>query len=226
MIRAVRLRLADGVQRVRSTTLSDVRAARWLGWTLAIGSTFAFSFAPPVARAAILGGFDSNALLMARMVITTLLFGATLAITDRSHLKIARGGLGAAMLVGAINGIAMIAFFLSLNYLEASLTAMILALSPPLVLSLLALRGERLTRRHLVRVGLALAGVFLLVNPAGDVNWHGAALAIFSTCAPCVRLSERVSDAQPPTLTDHFAAKVSVAGVLMPVMRRTFAVTS
>ncbi len=157
-------------------------SAHRLGWVLAISSTLAFSFAPPVARAAILGGFDSNALLMARMGITTLLFGLTLAITDRSHLKLARPGLGAAALVGAINGIAMIAFFLSLNYLEASLTAMILALSPPLVLSLLALRGEKLTRRHLVRVGLALAGVFLLVNPTGDVNWYGAALAIFSTC--------------------------------------------
>lgn len=178
---SLRVRLVESLRRASSATHSGGRSAYWIGWTLAIGSTVAFSFAPPVARAAIVGGFDSNALLVARMVITTLLFGVTLAVTDRPHLRIPRRGLAAASLIGAINGLAMIAFFLSLNYLEASLTSMILALSPPLVLSLLALRGEKLTRRHLVRVGLALAGVFLLVDSTGGVNWYGAALAIIST---------------------------------------------
>jgi hypothetical protein len=58
---------------------------------------------------------------------------------------------------------------------------MILSLSPPIVLSLLALRGERLTRRHLVRLGLALAGVYLLVGPGGQVNWTGVGLATVAT---------------------------------------------
>ena len=131
----------------------------------------AFSFAPPVARAAILGGMDSNQLLMLRMVIATTLFGLTIAATARGSLRLPRQGLQAAIIVGAINAAGMILFFLSLNYLEASLGAMIIALSPPIVLMLLALRGERLTRRHLVRLGLALAGVYLLISPSGEVNW-------------------------------------------------------
>lgn len=152
-----------------------------LGWVLAIVSTAAFSFAPPVARFAIVGGFNSTALLVARMLLATTLLGVTLALTDRQGLRIARRGIGAAVLVGAINAAGMIAFFLSLNYLESSLGAMILALSPPIVLSLLALRGEKLTRRHFVRLALALIGVYLLVGPTGHVNWSGAALALLAT---------------------------------------------
>lgn len=87
----------------------------------------------------------------------------------------------AAVLAGIVNSGGMILFFLSLNYLEASLGSMIIALSPPLVLSLLALRGERLTRRHLVRLGLALAGVYLLISPSGDVHWAGALMALVAT---------------------------------------------
>jgi len=167
--------LTPAHQAQRITQVTD------LGWVLAIVSTAAFSFAPPVARFAIVGGFNSSALLVARMLLATTLLGVTLALTNRQGLRMARRGVGAAVLVGAINAAGMIAFFLSLNYLESSLGAMILALSPPIVLSLLALRGEKLTRRHLVRLALALVGVYLLVGPTGQVNWGGAALALLAT---------------------------------------------
>lgn len=124
---------------------------------------------------------DSNQLLTLRMLIATTLFGVTLAFTARDNLRLPRQAMGSAILVGAINAAGMILFFLSLNYLEASLGSMIIALSPPLVLSMLALRGERLTRRHLVRLGLALAGVYLLISPSGEVNWFGALLALVAT---------------------------------------------
>jgi drug/metabolite transporter (DMT)-like permease len=152
------------------------------GWLLAIGSTVAFSFAPPVARAAILGGMDSNELLMLRMVIATTLFAVTLGLTARDSLRLPRAGIMAAVVAGVMNAAGMILFFLSLNYLEASLGAMIIALSPPLVLALLALRGERLTRRHVVRLVVALVGVYLLIRPSGEVHWGGAIMALVATC--------------------------------------------
>ncbi len=152
-----------------------------IGWALALIATFCFSFAPPVARFAILDGFDSTALLLVRMIIATTLFAITLAVTDRQKLLMPRQGLLAATGVGAVNAVGMVLFFFSLNFLEASLTSMILALSPAIVLSLLALRGERLTRRHLVRLGLALAGVYLLIGPTGAVDWFGASLTLLAT---------------------------------------------
>ncbi|HHY57543.1 MAG TPA: DMT family transporter [Chloroflexi bacterium] len=152
-----------------------------VGWALALFATVAFSFAPPVARFAILGGFDSTTLLLTRMILATTLFAGVLAITDRQHLRLPRAGVTATTWVGAVNAGGMILFFASLGRLEASLSAMILALSPPMVLSLLALRGERLTRRHLVRLALALTGVYLLIGPTGQVDWIGAALALGAT---------------------------------------------
>ena len=94
-----------------------------LGWTLALASTAAFSFAPPVARAAIVGGMDSNQLLMLRMLIATSLFGVTSLLTARASLHMPRRAIGWAIASGIVNSAGMILFFLSLNYLEASFSA-------------------------------------------------------------------------------------------------------
>lgn len=152
-----------------------------LGWALAIFATISFSAAPPLVRFAIVDGFDPTTLLLVRMLIASTMFGLTLAIMDWRKLLISRHGLAATAFVGAINAAGMMFFFTALGILEASLASMILALSPPIVLSLLALRGERLTRRHLVRLGLAMVGVYLLVGPTGEVNWLGAGLALTAT---------------------------------------------
>ena len=55
---------------------------------------------------------------------------------------------------------------------------MMLSMSPLVVLSLLALRGERFTRRHIVRLALGLGGVYLLIGPGGQVDWVGVISAL------------------------------------------------
>lgn len=63
------------------------------------------------------------------------------------------------------------------------MAAMLISLSPLAVLSLLALRGEKVTYRHAIRMALALAGVYLLIGPSGDVSLVGAAFIIVSLFA-------------------------------------------
>jgi drug/metabolite transporter (DMT)-like permease len=152
-----------------------------IGWALAIFATISFSMAPPLVRFAIVDGFDPTTLLLLRMLIASTMLGLTLAAMDWRKLQMPRHGVASSALVGAINAAGMMIFFTALGLLEASLASMILALSPPIVLSLLALRGERLTQRHLVRLALALVGVYLLVGPTGEVNWLGAGLALLAT---------------------------------------------
>lgn len=152
-----------------------------IGWALAIFATISFSMAPPLVRFAIVDGFDPTTLLLLRMLIASTMLGLTLAAMDWRELQMSRRGVASSTLVGAINAAGMMIFFTALSLLEASLASMILALSPPIVLSLLALRGERLTQRHLVRLTLALSGVYLLVGPTGEVNWLGAGLALLAT---------------------------------------------
>ncbi len=144
--------------------------ARSRGWMLALFATLCFSVAAPVARAAILAGFDATSLLAARMVLATFLLAATIAAVNPARLKIDGPGLRMASLVGLLNGLGMLCFFWALNFVEASLVSMIISLSPLFVLSLLALRGERVTYRHGVRLVLALSGVYLLIGPSGQIG--------------------------------------------------------
>ncbi len=165
----------------RFTEWAQTQPRSRIGWVLAIAATIAFSMAPPLVRFAIVDGFDPTTLLLVRMMIAASLLGVTLGALDWRKLRLSRRGLAFCALVGLLNAAGMMLFFTALGLLEASLASMILALSPPIVLSLLALRGERLTQRHLVRLALALIGVYLLIGPTGEVNWLGAGLALLAT---------------------------------------------
>lgn len=161
-----------------SKSVRPIPHRAWLGWVLAICASASFSLAPPVARFAILDGMDPISLLLARFVISVPLFAITSAITAPQSFKLTRHGaiwIGAA---GAFNGIAMSCFFQALTTLDASIASMILSLLPLVVLLLLALRGEKFTRRNAVRVALALTGVYLLIGPGGQVNFLGVMLML------------------------------------------------
>ncbi|MEZ4662405.1 MAG: DMT family transporter [Caldilineaceae bacterium] len=151
-----------------------------MGWALAVGASLAFSIAPPVARYAIVGGMDPTALLVLRFVVAVFFFVVTTWLTDARQLRIDGRGLLFTAAAGLANGIAMTCFFWALTRLEASMTSMILSTLPLVVLGLLALRGEKLTRRHAVRVTLALAGVYLLIGPGGQVDAVGVGLSLIA----------------------------------------------
>lgn len=152
------------------------RSRDWAGWIMALTAAFSFSFAAPIARGAITAGFDPTTLVMARMVLATVLVGATVAAMQRGVLAIDRRGLGVALAAGLLNGLGMLLFFWALALVDASVASMMISLIPLGVLTLLALRGEQFTYRHIVRLGLGLGGVYLLIGPGGDVNLAGIAL--------------------------------------------------
>lgn len=156
-------------------TISETQGP-WLGWTMVSLSTLAYSIAAPIVRWAILEGMNPTTLLMLRMLIATTLLGGTMAIFSPSKLKIDRRGLGITLFAGAVNGIGFLSFFWSLERIDASISSMLFSLAPLVILGMLALRGEKLTHRHLIRLGLGLAGIYLLIGPGGNVDWVGALL--------------------------------------------------
>jgi drug/metabolite transporter (DMT)-like permease len=165
-----------------TSALPAVSAPVWIGWAIALTAMVAFSIATPVARAALVGGMDPDALLAGRMVIATLLMGITIAASNPRRLLVPRRCMAIALGAGLLNAFGMVCYFIGLTRLEASMAAMMISLSPLAVLSLLALRGERVTYRHAIRLILALSGVYLLIGPGGDVNLVGVAwivVAIF-----------------------------------------------
>ncbi len=158
--------------------------ATWSGWAFAISSTLAFSFAPPIARAAISAGLAPTAILVGRLLIAVALMGLTLLISNPRLLKTDWHCIRYTVIAGLINGAGMLLFFLGLARLQASMASMLLSLSPLIALGLLALRGEKFTYRHFIRLGLGLGGVYLLIGPTGfagsQVDWLGATLILLS----------------------------------------------
>lgn len=157
----------------------------WLGWVLGLSATTGFSIATPLSRHAILIGMSPTNLLLGRMVISVVLLGIFFILNKSAHTKIDRRGMLVVGVVGVCNGISTMTFYESLRFLDASMAIMIFAANPVVVLGLLALRGEKFTYRQLVRVGLALGGVYLLARPGGGVSLIGvllvlATIAIFS----------------------------------------------
>jgi drug/metabolite transporter (DMT)-like permease len=148
------------------------------GWTLALFAIFFFSMATPIARGLIVAGAAPVGIIVVRLSIATALHCATLAVTAPHLLRPDLRGMGIALGIGLVNGVGMILYFLALTRLDASITAMLIATSPLVVLSLLALSGEKLTRRHGVRMVLALTGVYLLIGPGGQVDLIGVGLAL------------------------------------------------
>jgi drug/metabolite transporter (DMT)-like permease len=157
---------------------SRSRSHSRFGWLLAFGATFCFSFAPPVARAAIQAGVDPTLLVLLRLALATLLIAATNWAMGARLFLIDQRGLGVSIAAGGANGIGMLLFFLGLESVAASMSSMILSTIPLAVLSLLWLRGERFTYRHTVRVLLGLAGVYLLIGPGGEVDLRGVLLLL------------------------------------------------
>jgi drug/metabolite transporter (DMT)-like permease len=150
--------------------------AQWFGWSMALSATVAAALVTPLARAVVVGGMDPITLLLARLAIAAVLMAITLAATDPSLLKISRQGLVSVTFVGVIAGIEISCFFWSLAWIDASMSAMLKSVQPLVVLLLLSFGGEPITRRHMMRLALAIVGIYLLIGPSGDVAPFGLLL--------------------------------------------------
>lgn len=179
------MKQGEVVPRPAPRAYTTFRSTTWFGWVLALVASASFSVATPLARAVITDGVDPTGLLVVRIGLATLLVGLTIALTNPSHLRADRRCIGISLAAGSINSIGMLTYFWGLERLEASMAAMMISLSPIVVLSLLALRGEKVTYRHAVRLALALGGVYLLIGPGGYVDpigvlWIAGSLICFA----------------------------------------------
>lgn len=173
---------------ILTTSASQGGSIAWLGWFMALFSSFAFSIATPVAKGAIDAGLDPATLLTLRLILSTLLLGVSIGLTTPGYLRLERRGLLVCGIAGLSNGIGMLTYFLALARMDGSLAVMIFAISPLVTLAMLALYGERFSRRHFLRLGIGLAGVYLLVGPTGRVDWWGVCLVMVTVFAFALHL--------------------------------------
>ncbi len=157
------------------------------GWLFGLLATIIYSTNAPVARGAILAGMDPNALVFGRFVLGNLLFGLTLSLTTIGRAQAPerdfdRRGVGISLGAGVINGLMLLAGAWGLVELSASIATLLsIALTPLFVLGLLRLRGEKGSRRDLLRLTIGLAGLYFLIGLEGTANSWGIILTVVST---------------------------------------------
>jgi len=161
---------------------------------------------------------DPLAMLLARLVLASVLFALTLAIVQPALLRIDRALARRVALVGGIAGLEIGCFFLSLAWIDSSMSAMLKSVQPLAVLLLLALGGERLTRRHLARLAFAAAGIYLLVGPSGLVAPLGllfTGLSILLYAIYLVLLQWQLLGYDPRTVTLYLLVVMTLVVALL-----------
>lgn len=189
------------------------QAAAWYGWALALASTLASSIVTPMSRGVIVAGMDPITLLLLRLAIAVALMGVTLAFTQPQHFRIPAQGFWRIVGVGLVAGVEICCFFSALAYVDASMSAMIKSTQPLVVLLLLTLGGERLTGQQLVRLALAMGGIYLLVGPGGTVAPLGLLLLLLSLLfygAQLVFIQWWLSSYSPHTVALYLSSVMTV----------------
>jgi len=151
---------------------------RTRGFLLVVLAALCLSTIPTVIKLGLRDGADPLQLLAPRMILGATLLWVWVGITRPHRLRIDRRGLRDCALAGAINSASLALFYLGLRRLDAAVAILIFSIFPAILLLMLHLRGESVTRRDMVRLTLGVAGVALVANAGGAVDLLGIALML------------------------------------------------
>ena len=160
----------------------------WYGWAMAFSTTLFFSIGPVAAKFVVIEGVDPPTLIALRYVTSTLLLVSTIGLIAPGRLRIDRKGLLICITAGLIFGGAFFLFVSSLTRINASIASMIVAIYPLIVLTILALRGEKFTYRNIIRLILGLSGIYFLIGLGGQVDLIGVLMALGTSIAFAIYL--------------------------------------
>jgi drug/metabolite transporter (DMT)-like permease len=154
--------MADGEWPMTDSGMTTAKQDR-VGLLMALSSVVYLSAAPILIKVGLAAEVDPVTLLTLRMAVATAIFWGVFLFCAA---------------VAAANTTSLYCYYWALTRIDASVAHMIFAFYPAVALLLLALRGERITRRSLVRVELGIFGVYLLIGPGGQVDPVGALLVM------------------------------------------------
>jgi len=151
----------------------------WRGNALVLCSAISFGFMPIFARLAYQNNVNVRELLLVRFVIAFLAMGVFLLVTGR-HVIPARNQLLVLLVLGAVGYFAQSTlYFTSLLYIPVSVVALILYTYPPFVVAgSLVLGWEKMSLTLALCLTLALVGLGLVANPAGNIVLLGVLMAL------------------------------------------------
>lgn len=151
------------------------------GRAFAFGAVFLMSLAPIVVKFGLRQALDPIPLLTIRFLLAAAALWTFFWIFDRSAFRLPKAALRPLILVSFFFGMSFILYYLALTYIDASIAHMLVAVSPAIVLLMLALDGKRVGMSSLVRVAIVLVGLYMLVGPTGSLNLLGILLGLGMT---------------------------------------------
>jgi drug/metabolite transporter (DMT)-like permease len=164
-------------------------SVRRAGVIQVLAAILSLSITPILIKVGLAAQVDPVSLLTARLVVAAIALWVVVLVFRPQARSIDLRGLGSCALVALANCTSLLGFYVALSRIDASVAHVIFALYPAAALCLLALRGERIPTLGFVRLGLGLAGVYLLVGLDSGVEATGAALASLAAVAYALHLT-------------------------------------
>lgn len=186
-------------------------------------SSFFLGWAPILGKLAYAQGVTPFTLAAFRTLVAVLLLWAWYLLLRREWLSLLNWReLVGCIAVGAINGIGSLLYYSGLSRLDASLASFLNTLYLLWVVLFLAASGQPVGRLTLIRMGLAIGGVYLLTGGSkGEPNWLGAMLMVASAATFGWHLvmgqwllADVPAQAATPYILTSMAATVGLARVL------------
>lgn len=157
--------------------MSDIFKTK--GFSAAVTSAILLGLAPVFGKQAILLGFSPLAVVAFRTSGAVILLLIPLLLIGRKYFYIYPVGLIGCVVAGVVNGIGSILYYTALSRLDASVGQLLYSFYPLFVAFWLLLDRHPLSRLTIFRLGLALPGIFLLLQNGGaSVDLVGAVMML------------------------------------------------
>ncbi len=130
----------------------------------ALFSATLLGLAPIFGKLALREGMDPLALVLLRTVSATIILWIAFLLFGRKYIFIYPVGFIACATAGIINGIGSLFFYSGLAMLDASLAQLLYSINPLILVFLLRLDGQPVSRITILRMALALPAVYLLTS--------------------------------------------------------------
>ena len=170
--------------------------------------------APIFGKMAINEGADSFTVAAWRTVIAVVFLWMVYALFARKYIYIYPAGLLGCVVIGVVNGIGSLFYYGGLGMLDASQAQLLNGMYLIFAVLLSRINGERIDRRLVVRVLLAMIALFIITGfGQSSMNWLGVGLMLANALmfAGTVILSQYVLYEMPaPTVTLYILTSMAV----------------
>ncbi|MBI5290390.1 MAG: DMT family transporter [Chloroflexi bacterium] len=163
------------------TPIQPARRYANQGVAAALLSAALLGLTPIFGKQALRAGMDPFALVALRTVLAAGILWLVFSVFARRYLFIYPAGLIACAIAGIINGLGSLMFYIGLARLDASVAQLLFSINPLILVLLLRLDGQPISRLTAFRLVLALPAIYLLTSAGEHAGQLPGAALLFGS---------------------------------------------